>query len=174
VPSEPSAGPWEPGNHVTPAPKRRGRAYFTREKRRRGEGHPCCVLFSRAKRRKVAEGEAGSSTEEALHATPHSTHPHTANWQGRCADLALYLRIALGPASSASEKSSPDWSGVAAMSYGGQGSGGWPLDYGLVEEEIQGSEFIYMVDDPAVSRSAFLPFFTGPAASFLMIGWLLA
>jgi hypothetical protein len=60
------------------------------------------------------------------------------------------------------------------MSYRGQGSGGWPLDYGLVEEEIQGSELIYMVDDPAVSRSAFLPFFTGPAASFLMIGWLVA
>ena len=31
-------------------------------------------------------------------------------------------------------------------------AGGWLLDYGLVEEEIQGSEFIYMVDDPAVSR----------------------
>ncbi|KAL6620346.1 hypothetical protein ACP70R_035485 [Stipagrostis hirtigluma subsp. patula] len=37
------------------------------------------------------------------------------------------------------------------MSCGGQGGGGWLLDYGLVEEEIQGSEFIYMVDDPAVS-----------------------
>ncbi|CAN6328024.1 unnamed protein product [Urochloa humidicola] len=36
------------------------------------------------------------------------------------------------------------------MSCGGQ-TGGWLLDYGLVEEEIQGSEFIYMVDDPAVS-----------------------
>ncbi|XP_062179842.1 transcription factor ILR3-like [Phragmites australis] len=36
------------------------------------------------------------------------------------------------------------------MSCGGQ-AGGWLLDYGLVEEEIQGSEFIYMVDDPAVS-----------------------
>nr|CAB3465056.1 unnamed protein product [Digitaria exilis] len=39
------------------------------------------------------------------------------------------------------------------MSCGGQ-AGGWLLDYGLVEEEIhQGSDFIYMVDDPAVSRS---------------------
>nr|CAB3461287.1 unnamed protein product [Digitaria exilis] len=39
------------------------------------------------------------------------------------------------------------------MSCGGQ-TGGWLLDYGLVEEEIhQGSDFIYMVDDPAVSRS---------------------
>ncbi|KAK3138600.1 hypothetical protein QOZ80_5AG0370950 [Eleusine coracana subsp. coracana] len=38
------------------------------------------------------------------------------------------------------------------MSCGGNGSGGgWLLDYGLVEEEIQGSEFIYMVDDPTVS-----------------------
>jgi hypothetical protein len=37
------------------------------------------------------------------------------------------------------------------MSCGGQGSGGWLLDYGIMEEEIQGSEFIYMVDDPAVS-----------------------
>ncbi|CAD6271964.1 unnamed protein product [Miscanthus lutarioriparius] len=36
------------------------------------------------------------------------------------------------------------------MSCAGQ-AGGWLLDYGLVEEEIQGSEFIYMVDDPAVS-----------------------
>ncbi|KAL6841349.1 hypothetical protein ACP4OV_028867 [Aristida adscensionis] len=35
------------------------------------------------------------------------------------------------------------------MSCGGQGSGGWLLDYGL--DEIQGSDFIYMVDDPAVS-----------------------
>jgi len=44
------------------------------------------------------------------------------------------------------------WLGTrAAMSCGGQ-AGGWLLDYGLVEEEIQGSEFIYMVDDPAVSR----------------------
>jgi len=33
----------------------------------------------------------------------------------------------------------------------GQAGGGWLLDYGLVEEEIQGSEFMYMVDDPAVS-----------------------
>ncbi|CAD6266735.1 unnamed protein product [Miscanthus lutarioriparius] len=32
-------------------------------------------------------------------------------------------------------------------------AGGWLLDYSLVEEEIQGSKFIYMVDDPAVSRS---------------------
>uniref|UniRef100_A0ACD5U2C5 Uncharacterized protein n=1 Tax=Avena sativa TaxID=4498 RepID=A0ACD5U2C5_AVESA len=31
------------------------------------------------------------------------------------------------------------------------GNNGWLLDYGLVEEEIQGSEFIYMVDDPPVS-----------------------
>lgn len=38
-----------------------------------------------------------------------------------------------------------------AMNCGGQ-AGGWLLDYGLVEEEIQGSEFIYMVDDPAASR----------------------
>jgi hypothetical protein len=37
------------------------------------------------------------------------------------------------------------------MSCAGQ-VGGWLLDYALVEEEIQGSEFIYMVDDPAVSR----------------------
>ncbi|XP_062231554.1 transcription factor ILR3-like [Phragmites australis] len=37
-----------------------------------------------------------------------------------------------------------------AMSCGGQ-DGGWLLDYGLMEEEIQGAEFMYMVDDPAVS-----------------------
>lgn len=37
------------------------------------------------------------------------------------------------------------------MSCGG-GQNGWLLDYGLVDEEIQGSDFIYMVDDPAVSR----------------------
>ncbi|CAM0955235.1 unnamed protein product [Alopecurus aequalis] len=36
------------------------------------------------------------------------------------------------------------------MSCGG-GHSGWLLDYGLVEEEIQGSDFIYMVDDPPVS-----------------------
>uniref|UniRef100_A0ACD5T9D9 Uncharacterized protein n=1 Tax=Avena sativa TaxID=4498 RepID=A0ACD5T9D9_AVESA len=36
------------------------------------------------------------------------------------------------------------------MSCGG-GNNGWLLDYGLVEEEIQGSDFIYMVDDPPVS-----------------------
>ncbi|KQK05947.1 transcription factor ILR3 [Brachypodium distachyon] len=36
------------------------------------------------------------------------------------------------------------------MSCGG-GQNGWLLDYGLVDEEIQGSDFIYMVDDPAVS-----------------------
>uniref|UniRef100_A0A0E0HFG1 BHLH domain-containing protein n=1 Tax=Oryza nivara TaxID=4536 RepID=A0A0E0HFG1_ORYNI len=40
------------------------------------------------------------------------------------------------------------------MSCGGAGQSGWLLEYGLVEEEIQGSDFIYMVDDPAaVSRS---------------------
>ncbi|KAF0923955.1 hypothetical protein E2562_007777 [Oryza meyeriana var. granulata] len=37
------------------------------------------------------------------------------------------------------------------MSCGGAGQSGWLLEYGLVEEEIQGSDFIYMVDDPAVS-----------------------
>ncbi|KAM3404469.1 hypothetical protein ACQJBY_007518 [Aegilops geniculata] len=37
------------------------------------------------------------------------------------------------------------------MSCGGVGQGGWLLDYGLVEEEIQASDFIYMVDDPPVS-----------------------
>ncbi|KAJ1263188.1 hypothetical protein BS78_09G164900 [Paspalum vaginatum] len=36
------------------------------------------------------------------------------------------------------------------MSCGGQ-AGGWLLDYGLTDEEIQGSDLIYMVDDPAVS-----------------------
>jgi hypothetical protein len=41
------------------------------------------------------------------------------------------------------------------MSCGGNNA--WLLDYGLVEEEIQGSEFIYMVDDPPVSRSALSP-----------------
>jgi hypothetical protein len=35
------------------------------------------------------------------------------------------------------------------------GNNGWLLDYGLVEEDIQGSEFIYMVDDPPVSRWVF-------------------
>jgi hypothetical protein len=65
--------------------------------------------------------------------------------------------------------------GVAAMSCGGQGSGGWLLDYGIMEEEIQGSEFIYMVDDPAVSRSAFPAVIHGSAAaSFLMIDWLVS
>jgi hypothetical protein len=61
------------------------------------------------------------------------------------------------------------------MSCGGQGSGGWLLDYGIMEEEIQGSEFIYMVDDPAVSRSAFPrlhSWFWG--SSFLMIDWLVS
>ncbi|KAG8068425.1 hypothetical protein GUJ93_ZPchr0005g14404 [Zizania palustris] len=37
------------------------------------------------------------------------------------------------------------------MSCGGAGQSGWLIDYGLVDEEIQGSDFIYMVDDPAVS-----------------------
>jgi hypothetical protein len=44
-----------------------------------------------------------------------------------------------------------------------------------MEEEIQGSEFIYMVDDPAVSRSAFPrlhSWFWG--SSFLMIDWLVS
>lgn len=48
--------------------------------------------------------------------------------------------------------------GISAMSCGG-GQSGWLLDYGLVEEEIQASDFIYMVDDPPVSRSvSFLPY----------------
>lgn len=52
--------------------------------------------------------------------------------------------------------------GLAAMSCGGAGQSGWLLEYGLVEEEIQGSDFIYMVDDPAaVSRCGFPP----PASS---------
>ncbi|KAL5232412.1 hypothetical protein ABZP36_031188 [Zizania latifolia] len=37
------------------------------------------------------------------------------------------------------------------MSCGGAGQSGWLIDYGLVDEGIQGSDFIYMMDDPAVS-----------------------
>uniref|UniRef100_A0A0E0L3A6 BHLH domain-containing protein n=1 Tax=Oryza punctata TaxID=4537 RepID=A0A0E0L3A6_ORYPU len=44
------------------------------------------------------------------------------------------------------------------MSCGGGGQSGWLLEYGLVEEEIQGSDFIYMVDDPAAVSSVILGF----------------
>uniref|UniRef100_A0A0E0DSC4 BHLH domain-containing protein n=1 Tax=Oryza meridionalis TaxID=40149 RepID=A0A0E0DSC4_9ORYZ len=44
------------------------------------------------------------------------------------------------------------------MSCGGAGQSGWLLEYGLVEEEIQGSDFIYMVDDPAAVSSVLLGF----------------
>jgi hypothetical protein len=54
------------------------------------------------------------------------------------------------------------------------GNNGWLLDYGLVEEEIQGSEFIYMVDDPPVSRSALfpsIPLFSLFLEQLWIIGW---
>ncbi|KAL5201994.1 hypothetical protein ABZP36_012946 [Zizania latifolia] len=44
------------------------------------------------------------------------------------------------------------------MSCGGAGQSGWLIDYGLVDEEIQGSDFIYMVDDPAAVSSVILGF----------------
>uniref|UniRef100_A0A0D9WH82 BHLH domain-containing protein n=1 Tax=Leersia perrieri TaxID=77586 RepID=A0A0D9WH82_9ORYZ len=46
------------------------------------------------------------------------------------------------------------------MSCGGAAgqSGGWLLEYGMVEEEIQGSDFIYMVDDPSAVSSVILGF----------------
>jgi hypothetical protein len=80
VPPEPSAGgPASQPRHAKrpAAPERRGRAYFTRQKPplttpttgagTKG-GHPCCVLFSRAKRsgRRVAEALKKHCTRSSI------------------------------------------------------------------------------------------------------------
>ena len=159
IPSEPSArrggaqrreGASQPRDPIRrfARPARTQAVFFIREKPPPREGserttasvhllHVACCLLDAPKGQKGGEARLGRSQARAR----DPPRPHTASKRRRRRRLVLAPRLA--------RKDLPG--ARAAMSCGGQ-AGGWLLDYGLVEEEIQGSEFIYMVDDPAVSR----------------------